>query len=568
LNHSCAAQATDDPLLADHAHRASVGHAVAAALLAICAGESIDPEAVGDDDERSLWLDDVATHDGPRLLLELLLARDAKDGGDDAFELLRRLAQVHKHQAAVVERIVRRVGGGVFSAHAAGMALYQMMDGSSSKKGELAILTALEAIRERAKQCRHSGKDPARAYDKHQAAAPGASGPRRDRRGPGDGPGGAPAADAEAEADRAAAELLAEEQAAEDRKAAKSSKKKNKKKKGKAPPPAEAAAAEPAAEARGPLEASDDDDSDDDDAMLLNLVGRGGADREGKRENGAAARAPPRDGRGAPPPRNGRRKGDRGRERSDSAFDDEPGGAPRMVLDDFGRPIGYGGVRAAAPAPAPAPAPPPAPSPARAKKADRAPARAPEKAPAKEPRKPTKAERKAANRERDRVAKEAKDERDRQAAAARAARQAAAPPAAPPPPRAPAAAPIARPRARAPPPAPPPPPADDAGDDDDDDLLRSAMEFSLDDMADEPPPAPAPPAPRRGDPRVAALLRRRGLGAYGPALAAHEVDVDALRLMAPGDFADVGVPRGAGEAILDALREDDAGGAPWAEGWY
>ncbi|KAH8063778.1 hypothetical protein JL722_2966 [Aureococcus anophagefferens] len=350
--------ATDDPFLADHAHRASVGHAVAAALVAICAGESIDPEAVGDDDERSLWLDDVATHDGPRLLLELLLARDAKDGGDDAFELLRRLAQVHKHQAAVVERIVRRVGGGVFSAHAAGMALYQMMDGSSSKKGELAILTALEAIRERAKQCRHSGKDPARAYDKHQAAAPGRPAmARRARRRA----GGAPAADAEAEADRAAAELLAEEQAAEDRKAAKSSKKKNKKKKGRAPPPPR----------------------------------------------------PPR-----PSPR--RRPGPAGGER-----------------------------------------------------------------------------------------------RRRQR----------------------------RRRRHAPQP-----------------LL-------LDDMADEPPPAPRRRR-RGGRPARRRAPRRRGLGAYGPALAAHEVDVDALRLMAPGDFADVGVPRDAGEAILDALRADDAGGAPWAKGWY
>ena len=64
------------------------------------------------------------------------------------------------------------------------------------------------------------------------------------------------------------------------------------------------------------------------------------------------------------------------------------------------------------------------------------------------------------------------------------------------------------------------------------------------------------------------LKRSPSTSHYGPALAAHEVDVDALRLMAPGDFADVGVPRDAGEAILDALRADDAGGAPWAKGWY
>ena len=35
------------------------------------------------------------------------------------------------------------------------MALYQMVDGSTHKKGELAILTALEAIRERARTCRN-----------------------------------------------------------------------------------------------------------------------------------------------------------------------------------------------------------------------------------------------------------------------------------------------------------------------------------------------------------------------------------------------------------------------------
>ncbi|KAH8046964.1 hypothetical protein JL720_16250 [Aureococcus anophagefferens] len=87
----------------------------------------------------------------------------------------------------------------------------------------------------------------------------------------------------------------------------------------------------------------------------------------------------------------------------------------------------------------------------------------------------------------------------------------------------------------------------------------------LDDMADEPPPAPR--RRRRGGRPAVRLL---GAAASAPTdpLAAHEVDVDALRLMAPGDFADVGVPRDAGEAILDALRADDAGGAPWAKGWY
>ena len=65
--------ATDDPVAAAKAPaKATVGRAVAACLRAACEGEAWEPRRPGDDDERQLWLDDVAAHDGPRLLLELL----------------------------------------------------------------------------------------------------------------------------------------------------------------------------------------------------------------------------------------------------------------------------------------------------------------------------------------------------------------------------------------------------------------------------------------------------------------------------------------------------------------
>ena len=88
------------------------------------------------------------------------------------------------------------------------MALYQMVDGSTHKKGELAILTALEAIRERARTCRN-GAD----FNKRKGIKPIKNGEELKK--------------ASAEADAAMAELLAEE---DREKASKASKKKKKKK--------------------------------------------------------------------------------------------------------------------------------------------------------------------------------------------------------------------------------------------------------------------------------------------------------------------------------------------------
>ncbi len=242
--------ATDDPVAAAKAPaKATVGRAVAACLRAACEGEAWEPRRPGDDDERQLWLDDVAAHDGPRLLLELLLSREDANGVedcgcDDAFEILSALARVPRHQGAVVERIVRRVGGGVFSAHAAGMALYQMVDGSTHKKGELAILTALEAIRERARTCRN-GAD----FSKRKGIKPIKNGEELKK--------------ASAEADAAMAELLAEE---DREKASKASKKKKKKK----PPSLDE---KPPVVVEPTPEVSDGEDESDDDVDLLAFAG-------------------------------------------------------------------------------------------------------------------------------------------------------------------------------------------------------------------------------------------------------------------------------------------------------
>lgn len=241
--------ATDDPVVAAKAPaKATVGRAVAACLRAACEGEAWEPRRPGDDDERQLWLDDVAAHDGPRLLLELLLSKEDANGiedcgCDDAFDVLSALARVPRHQGAVVERIVRRVGGGVFSAHAAGMALYQMVDGSTHKKGELAILTALEAIRERARTCRNGGDF---VKNGRKYSLPVKNGEELKK--------------ASAEADEAMAELLAEEEREQEKKAKKKKKKKP-------------AVVEQPVVVEAPLLSDDDEDESDDDVDLLAFAG-------------------------------------------------------------------------------------------------------------------------------------------------------------------------------------------------------------------------------------------------------------------------------------------------------